>query len=61
MLKKLLVIAALAAGLISTQASAAFVHTDWKQAGDGLATLDTVTGIEWLKLTETAGFIVSKN
>ncbi|MCB5226482.1 hypothetical protein JAO78_006605 [Alishewanella sp. 16-MA] len=53
MLKKLLVIATLVAGLISTQASAAFVSTDWKNAGDGFATLDTETGLEWLDLTAT--------
>ena len=50
MLKKLLVIATLAAGLISTQASAAFVSTDWKVAGDKGAVLDEDTGIEWLNL-----------
>lgn len=55
MFKKLLVIATLAAGLISTQASAAFVPTDWKSSGDGLATLDTETGLEWLDLTQTGG------
>lgn len=54
MFKKLLVIATLAAGLISTQASAAFVSTDWKTNGDSLATLDTKTGLEWLDLTQTA-------
>lgn len=51
MLKKLLVIATLTAGLISTQASAAFVSTDWKVVGDAKATLDTSTGMEWLKIT----------
>ncbi|MCB5226492.1 DUF1566 domain-containing protein [Alishewanella sp. 16-MA] len=55
MLKKLLVIATLVTGLISGQASAAFVATDWKSIGDGLATLDTQTGLEWLDLTETGG------
>ena len=55
MFKKLLVAAILAAGLISTQASAAFVSTDWKTAGDKLATLDTKTGLEWLDLSQTYG------
>lgn len=54
MFKKLLVIATLAAGLISTQASAAFVSTDWKTTGDAQATLDYSTGLEWLKLNNTA-------
>ena len=58
MFKRLLVIATLAAGLISTQASAAFVPTDWKLAGDGLATLDKQTGIEWLDLTQTKGMSI---
>lgn len=53
MLKKFLVIATLAAGLISTQVSAAFVSTDWKNSGDEKAVLDTVTGIEWLRVQET--------
>lgn len=45
----------LAAGLVSVQANAAFVSTDWKVAGDKYATLDTETGLEWLDLTRTAG------
>ena len=58
MFKKLLVIATLAAGLISTQASAAFVATDWKTIGDKNATLDTSTGLEWLdfRFTTTKSF-----
>lgn len=55
MFKKFLVIATLAAGLISTQANAAFISTDWKTTGDALATLDTETGLEWLDLTYTVG------
>lgn len=45
----------LAAGLISAQANAALVSTDWKTVGDAKATLDTVSGLEWLDLTLTAG------
>lgn len=45
----------LAVGLVSTQANAALVSTDWTTAGDSKATLDTVTGLEWLDLTLTAG------
>ncbi|HBX5210863.1 TPA: hypothetical protein MH404_29485, partial [Klebsiella pneumoniae] len=59
MFKKLLFVATLVVGLISTQASAAFVATDWKVSGDRLATLDTVTGIEWLDLTESKGMSIS--
>lgn len=36
-------------------ANAALIQTDWKTEGDGLAFVDEETGIEWLKLTETAG------
>lgn len=60
MLKKLLVIATLTAGLISTQASAAFVTTDWKIVGDKSATLDTDTGLEWLNLSNTVGKSVNE-
>lgn len=45
----------LAAGLVSAQANAAFVATDWKSGGDTLATLDTNTGLEWLDLSQTMG------
>lgn len=55
MFKKLLVVATIAAGLMSTQASAAFVFTDWKTTGDKLSTLDTKTGLEWLDLSRTYG------
>lgn len=60
MFKKLLVIATLAAGLISTQASAAFVSTDWKVAGDKGAVLDTDTGVEWLNLDATRGWTLAQ-
>jgi MYXO-CTERM domain-containing protein len=36
-----------------TSAQAAFVESDWQNAGDALATLDTETGIEWLDLSVT--------
>lgn len=47
-------ICALTAALCAP-AHAEFQHTDWKAEGDSLATLDTDTGLEWLKLTETNG------
>lgn len=45
----------LASVLISAQANAAFVSTDWKSQGDAKATLDTETGLEWLDLNLTTG------
>lgn len=36
-------------------AHAALVSSDWKVAGDGKATLDTTTGVEWLKLDNISG------
>jgi hypothetical protein len=39
--------------LLSAGASADFVHTDWQTANDGQVTLDTDTGIEWLKINNT--------
>ena len=51
-IKSVLLSALLLAGV---SAHAELVHTDWKVDGDSLATLDVDTGIEWLKLTETAG------
>lgn len=54
MLKKWIFQAMLCFGVLSSQAQASFVHTDWKTEGDSRATLDTSTGIEWLKLNETS-------
>lgn len=34
---------------------AALVVGDWQNPGDGLVTIDTLSGWEWLDLTETAG------
>lgn len=44
----------LTVGAITMQANAALIPTNWKNAGDGLATLDTETGLEWLDLSLTA-------
>lgn len=38
-----------------SNAQAALVSSDWKVAGDAKATLDTNTGIEWLKLNNISG------
>jgi hypothetical protein len=42
-----------------TSAQAELVNTDWENAGDNLATLDTETGIEWLDLTQTDGMSIN--
>ena len=34
-------------------AQATFISLDWKSLGDSLVTLDTVTNLEWLDVTET--------
>ena len=36
-------------------ASAAIISVDWKTSGDNLVTRDTVSGLDWLDLTETNG------
>lgn len=41
-------------------AQATLVNTDWKSTGDAKATLDTETGIEWLKLDNTKGYTFAK-
>lgn len=46
--------------LFSGSASAGFINTDWKVAGDNRAMLHEETGIEWLKLNETAGMSMSQ-
>jgi len=40
--------------ILSTSVNSAIVSTDWQNAGDNLITLDTVSGLEWLDLTETS-------
>jgi hypothetical protein len=44
----------------ATSAHAELVATDWKNTGDGLATLDTATGIEWLDLTQTGNMSINQ-
>jgi hypothetical protein len=46
---------ALLASALSLSAHAEVINTDWKSAGDNLVITDTVTGLEFLKLTETTG------
>lgn len=56
LLKNLFLLTALCAG----SAQAALVSSDWKTAGDNKATVDTQTGIEWLKLDNTKGYTFAK-
>jgi MYXO-CTERM domain-containing protein len=43
-----------------TSAQAALVHTDWKTAGDQQATLSEETGLEWLKMQNTANMSINQ-
>ena len=38
--------------VLSTSVNAAIISTDWKASGDNLITHDTVSGLNWLDLTE---------
>lgn len=51
---KLIIAASVLLGA-SFSSSASFVHTDYLVEGDQKASLDTSTGIEWLKLPNTSG------
>tara|TARA_B100000700_G_scaffold257122_1_gene290698 strand:+ start:1982 stop:2614 length:633 start_codon:yes stop_codon:yes gene_type:complete len=53
MIKHLLAPALIAVSLFSATASAELVERDWNNEGDGLITLDTVSGKKWLDLTVT--------
>jgi hypothetical protein len=44
---------AVSALALSTSVNAALVSKDWKDTGDNLITRDTVSGLEWLDMTET--------
>jgi len=39
--------------VLSSSVNAAIISTDWNAAGDSLITHDTVSGLNWLDLTET--------
>jgi hypothetical protein len=41
--------------LLSTQVNAALIEQDLFSSGDGLTTLDSMTGLQWLDVTETVG------
>tara|TARA_B100000508_G_C11462906_1_gene280083 strand:+ start:2597 stop:3232 length:636 start_codon:yes stop_codon:yes gene_type:complete len=53
MIKHLLAPALIAVSLFSATANAELVERDWNNEGDGLITLDTVSGKKWLDLTVT--------
>ena len=39
--------------VLSTNVNASIISTDWQTVGDNLITHDTVSGLDWLDLTET--------
>ena len=45
--------------LASVSANAEFIDTDWLVDNDSKSTLDSLTGIEWLKTNETQGMSYS--
>lgn len=49
----------LTAFAVVNPAAGELVEVDWQDAGDGLLTLDTETGLEWLDLTETTSMTVA--
>ncbi len=59
MFKKIALAASLLFGL-SGVAHAEFVFTDWKMEGDNLGIVDTDTGVEWLKFSETGGKTINQ-
>ena len=54
-IKSLISAISLGMAVVSFNAGAALVSADLTAPGDGLITRDTVTGLEWLDVTETAG------
>ena len=48
-------LAAAVLGFTASLASAALSSSDWRESGDGLLTVDSVTGLAWLDLTQTSG------
>lgn len=52
--------AAMAAMIMAGSANAELVETDWLADSDGLATLDTNSGLEWLDLTLTDGMSINQ-
>lgn len=46
--------------LVSVSANAELVKTDWKTQGDGLATLDTQSGLEWLDVDQTTSLSMNQ-
>ncbi|MEG3764938.1 hypothetical protein [Alteromonas sp. 14N.309.X.WAT.G.H12] len=44
---------------VSLSVHAEYTSTDWVSEGDGLITVDSSTGLEWLDLSETIGMSIS--
>lgn len=57
----ILIAGALAGVMASGSASAEFIHSDVYVAGDSKAVLDTDTGLEWMKLSETKGTTINSH
>jgi hypothetical protein len=55
--KKIALIGAIS--LASTVASAELISTNWKINGDSRSTLDTISGLEWLDLSETINMSIN--
>jgi len=49
-----------ATAFFSVNVNAGLIHTDWKVDGDKRATLVEETGVEWLKLNNTAGLSINQ-
>ena len=60
MKKYALALGALLSLAMSSQASAGIISLDWQNDGDNLASLHEETGIEWLKISQTAGMSISQ-
>jgi len=58
-MKNLIKVALLTALLSPFSSFAEAVKVDWKEEGDKLAFVDTQTGVEWLKLSETTGYTIT--
>lgn len=48
----------LLASFLSAGANADLIQTDWKSTGDGLASIDTTSGIEWIDLSLTRNYSI---
>lgn len=58
--RSMLIALSLVLPVLSYDANASFISTDWKVAGDAKAVLDVSTGLEWLKIDNTKGLSPSQ-